>query len=255
MTPFQKFLISFLIALTGLIVLSSLGWIRWWVSIAFVIISLGLILKNSLNIRSGFFIESFNRAIPSEEKKIALTFDDGPHPATLQVLDVLKKKGVKATFFCIGKNIEKHPDIFRKIIAEGHSVGNHSYSHSPFIGFFSSKKIEREIQQTDLLIQSFTNKKNNWYRPPFGVTNPHIASAIKRLEHRVIGWNVRSLDTIIADERKIVTRITSRLCPGSVVLLHDTSVKTANVLEQLLLFLEQQNYLPVTVEQMIGYEK
>lgn len=92
MTPFQKFLISFLIALTGLIVLSSLGWIRWWVSIAFVIISLGLILKNSLNIRSGFFIESFNRAIPSEEKKIALTFDDGPHPATLQVLDVLKKK-------------------------------------------------------------------------------------------------------------------------------------------------------------------
>ena len=129
-----------------------------------------------------------------KEKKISLTFDDGPGIYTLEILDLLKKYNVKATFFCIGKNIEMYPEIIKQIIDEGHLIGNHSYGHSPFFDFYNAKKIIEEIQKTDTLLEKLTSKKINFFRPPYGVTTPSIRRAIKITGHKVIGWNIRSLD-------------------------------------------------------------
>src|SRR5690606_2130818 len=169
-------------------------------------------------------------------------------------LDLLTKYDAKATFFCIRKQIEKYPEIINRIHTEGHQIGNHSYSHSNLFGFFSSEKIKEELQKTDLLIQEITGEKNHYFRPPFGVTNPHISKAVKELGYQVIGWDIRSLDTVIEDENKILKRITNKLKPGSIILLHDTSDKTIRVLEQLLLTLQKENYQMITINKLLENE-
>ena len=105
----------------------------------------------SFDIRSNYFVKTYWKSKTSD-KKIAITFDDGPTPITNEVLDILKKHNAKATFFCIGKQIRQHPDIFKRIIAEGHLIGNHSYSHDKGIGFFSTEKVADEIKKNDLII-------------------------------------------------------------------------------------------------------
>src|SRR5690606_7775482 len=111
-----------------------------------------------------------------------------------------------------------------------------------------------EIQKCDEVIAKTGNITTELYRPPFGVTNPNIAKAIKRTHKKSIGWNVRSLDTITDNEKKIFKRVTKNLRKGSIILLHDTSEKTYNVLVGLLLFLKQKNYSTFTVDSMIKSE-
>ena len=222
----------------------SFGW-----AMMVVLLLVGSVIWGSLTIQSGYFVKAYCSG--NSQNQIALTFDDGPHPATLQVLQLLEKYQAKATFFCIGKQIEKHPDIFKKIIENGHTVGNHSYSHSNYFGFFSTEKVKNELNLTDTLIKMHFGKKPLFFRPPFGVTNVHIMLALKKTKHFTIGWNIRSLDTIIKSEESILKRILKRLKPGSIILLHDTSQKTVNVLEQLLIHLHHENYEMVSVDALL----
>ena len=212
---------------------------------------LGITSWGAFDMRLNYFSKNICKSSTCKEKEIALTFDDGPHEKTIEVLDVLLKYNAKATFFCIGKQIEKYPKILERIIAEGHTVGNHSYSHSNWNGFFSSKKIVSEIEQTNQLIAQYINRKTQLYRPPFGVTNPNIAKAISKTNQLVIGWTIRSLDTVIKNEDVILNRIKKRLKAGSIILLHDTSSKTVSVLEQLLLFLQSEGYKTKTIEELL----
>lgn len=221
----------------------------WWILAGFIFI--GLISWGSFDIRQNFFVKSFSNKKNSTKKEIALTFDDGPAEFTPDFLDLLKKFGAKATFFCIGKQIEKHPEIFRQIIAEGHEIGNHTYSHSNWNGFFSTKKIISEIEKTDAVIKLEGGIKSELFRPPFGVTNPNIAKAIKILNKKSIGWNVRSLDTVLKNEAEISARILKKVKPGSIILMHDTSEKSLLALHDLLLNLQKQNYRFVTVNQLL----
>lgn len=239
-----------LLSVLAAIFLSGISYI-WVVLIIFFWI--GFLIWGSSTIESGYFVKSFNKG-PQNSNKIALTFDDGPHPMTLPVLELLEKHDVKATFFCIGRQIEKHPHIFQKIVEKGHTVGNHSYSHSNNFGFFSSKKVKNELDTTDALIKKYTGKKVTFFRPPFGVTNLHIKKALNKTKHHTIGWNIRSLDTAIEFEEAILKRIKTRLKPGSIILLHDTSQKTVNVLEQLLIYIKKENFEAVTVNQLINLE-
>ena len=177
-----------------------------------------------------------------------MTFDDGPTEFTPKFLDILKENNIKASFFCIGKQIEKHPETFQRIIAEGHTIGNHTYSHSNNTGFLSTSKMIDEIQKCDEVMLKIGNIKTDLYRPPFGVTNPNITKAIKITHKKSIGWNVRSLDTVINDENKILKKVTKGLKKGSIILLHDTSEKTYNVLVELLLFLDLEKYSTFTID-------
>ena len=223
----------------------------FWVYLLCFLMFSAVVIWGSFDIELGYFVESFTHK-RTKTKEIALTFDDGPTEFTPKFLDALKEKNIKATFFCIGKQIEKHPEIFQRIIDEGHTIGNHTFSHSNNTGFLSTSKMIEEIAKCDETILKFGNIKTNLYRPPFGVTNPNIAKAIKKTQKQSIGWNVRSLDTVINDEKKIYQKVTKNLKKGSIILLHDTSDKTYNVLVDLLLFLEREKYSTFVIENKLN---
>lgn len=225
-----------------------------WVYVFCFILFSGVVIWGSFDITLRYFVNSITQK-RTKIKEVALTFDDGPTEFTLKFLDLLKEKNIKATFFCIGKQIEKYPETFRRMIEEGHSIGNHTYSHSNNTGFLSTSKMIEEIEKCDQTISEFGNLTTNLYRPPFGVTNPNIAKAVKKTQKNSIGWNVRSLDTVIADEKKILNRVTKGLKKGSIILLHDTSEKTYQVLVELLLFLEREKYSTFTVDSLIKFKK
>lgn len=222
-----------------------------WLYLAWFFIFSVVVVWGSFDIQLGYFVNSIiNKR--TKIKEVALTFDDGPTEFTPKFLDLLKEKNIKATFFCIGKQIENYPETFHRIISEGHSIGNHTYSHSNNTGFLSTLKMIEEIKKCDEVMLKIGSFKTNLYRPPFGVTNPNIAKAIKKTEKKSIGWNVRSLDTVIDDEKKIYNRVTKNLKKGSIILLHDTSEKTYNVLVELLLFLEREEYSTFTIDSFIN---
>ncbi|AUS05987.1 polysaccharide deacetylase family protein [Pseudotamlana carrageenivorans] len=196
-----------------------------------------------------YFFQSLNANYSTKKKQIAITFDDGPNTSfTTKVLQLLKQYDAKATFFCIGKHIESHPEVFKTLLKEGHVVGNHTYSHSCNFGFFGTQRVINELECTSRVIEKISGLKVKLYRPAFGVTNPNIKKAIKQLNLHAVGWSKRSLDTTGRDEKVVLKRILNNLKAGDVILLHDTSEKTIRVLEQLLLFLKQQKFSAVTID-------
>ncbi len=220
----------------------------WWVFIL-LIGWLLLTIAGSSFIGWNYHFKSLNSNSEVNKNQIAITFDDGPNlEFTPQVLKLLKTYNAKATFFCIGKHIETHPELFNKIIAENHTVGNHTYSHTKSFGFLSTEKVVSELQKTNAIIKEQTGLEVLLYRPVFGVTNPKIKQALKITGLQSIGWNKRSLDTRNLSEKTILNRITKNLKKGDVILLHDSSDKTIAVLEQLLLFLQQQKIESVTID-------
>lgn len=211
----------------------------------------------SFDVRSGYYIKTVISKKKVDRNVVALTFDDGPTEYTEEVLDLLKRSGQKATFFCIGTCVEKNPELVQRIVSEGHLIGNHTYTHSSSIGFWSATRVSEEILKTQETIAEHTGKTPAFFRPPFGVTNPNIARACKENRMKVMGWNVRSLDTVLKTEEAILMRVVPRLKKGSIILLHDTSSKTTRVLEQLLLIMKQRQIQSVTVDELIqikGYK-
>ena len=172
---------------------------------------------------------------------MVLTFDDGPTELTPLFLDLLNRYEVKAVFFCIGRQIAQYPQIVQRIKDEGHLIGNHTYSHIPQNCFASTAVMTQEIQQTDALLAQL-GIVTPYFRPPYGVTNPHIAKAAKRMGKIVVGWDIRSLDTVIKDETRLHSRVVSKLNQGNIILMHDTSERTLHVLEQLLKYLKANDY-------------
>ena len=239
----------FLLLLLFLLNLYNAIHFLWFVVI--ILLWIGINAFGSARISSNYHVKAFCSNPLETEKKIALTFDDGPSIYTLEVLDLLKKYNAKATFFCIGKNIETHPEILQKVIAEGHLVGNHSYSHSKFFDFYNAKKITEELQKTDVLLEKFTSRKINFFRPPYGVTTPSIRRALKVTGHKTIGWNIRSLDGGTKNQELIFNRLIKHISPGGIVLLHDTGKHSVLVLEQFLQFLQQNNYDVISVEELL----
>lgn len=247
-----KIIAIILLIFTGSLAAFSI--ISWWYFAIVLLLWLHIIAWGVFNIQTGFFIETLCSQPDKDHKKIAISFDDGPTEFTPEVLALLEKYRAKATFFCIGKQIESYPHTFLEIFKKGHTIGNHTFTHSNKTGFFTVTEMRDEIENTNSLVEKMTGKKMCLYRPPYGVTNPNIAGALKQTKHKVIGWNIRSLDTVIKNEERILKRITSRLQPGSIILLHDISERTVNVLEQLLIILNKENYQMVTVDDLLNIE-
>jgi peptidoglycan/xylan/chitin deacetylase (PgdA/CDA1 family) len=249
----NKIVLPFFISiLIGMALLNHFSAIGIGYFIAVILLWLLIVLWGSFFISSNYHVNTVCSNPLEKQKIISLTFDDGPNENTPLILDLLKKYDVKAAFFCIGKNIEKHPGIVLRAITEGHVVGNHSYSHSRFFDFFRKKKLIEELTKTDALLEQFTGNKIKLFRPPYGVTNPSIRRALEVTKHKVIGWNIRSLDGVVKDEKVLYSRIIKRVAPGGIVLLHDTSKHSVNVLEQLLQFLHKNNYTVVSLEQLLN---
>ncbi len=212
-----------------------------WPVILIILFYLSLVLILSSNIRFNFFVRAYNNNPDFSENAVALSFDDGPEEFTLEILDILDKFGVKSAFFCIGKNIEKHPEIFKEIIRRGHIVGNHSYSHTRLMGFLGRKKIIEEIERCNEIAEKVGGVNMKLFRPPFGIINPKIKRALQHTGHKVMGWNVRPYDAVTRSPERVLERITKDLKKGDLILLHDNMPKTAYILEQLLVILERRN--------------
>lgn len=226
----------------------------FWVYVFCFLAFSAVVVWGSFDIELGYFVNSITHK-RTKIKEVALTFDDGPTEFTPKFLDLLQEYEIKATFFCIGKQIEKYPGTFERIIREGHTIGNHTFSHSNNTGFLSTPKMIAEIEKCDEIISGTGHIKTDLYRPPFGVTNPNIAKAIRKTDKKSIGWNIRSLDTVINDEKKIYKRVTGKIKPGGIILLHDTSEKTYHVLLDLLLFLRDKKYSTFTIDSIINSKK
>jgi peptidoglycan-N-acetylglucosamine deacetylase len=155
-------------------------------------------------------------------RKIALTFDDGPaEPFTGQILDLLGKYRAPATFFCCGKNVERFPDLVRRMQNEGHTVGNHSYSH-PLFYLKSRKTIERELDITQDAIGQVAGKAPSLFRPPYGVRWFGLFPALRERGLADVQWSDTGYDWIVRHTPQDIARLAlAKLKPGSIVLLHD----------------------------------
>lgn len=222
--------------------------IYWFLIVGGVWLALTII--GSTNVQLNYFYPALHKNPTVMESKIALTFDDGPHPNTIQILDLLKKYNAKATFFCIGHCIDEHPEIFKRIITEGHTVGNHTYAHPKNYGFLTSKTLVREIETCNQAAKTHGKVDLKLFRSPFGVANPNIKKALERTQMQPIGWSLRSFDALFSSEEFLYKNIIKQLKKGDVVLLHDNQAHTLIILERLLVFLQQHNFKSVTIDEL-----
>jgi peptidoglycan/xylan/chitin deacetylase (PgdA/CDA1 family) len=225
----------------------------WLFLLGLVWISLTTI--GSLHFKWNYFIKANHQNESIDKNAIAITFDDGPNAMyTPVVLNLLSAYDAKATFFCIGKNIEANPELLKRIIEEGHIIGNHSFSHDNLNGFFTTSRLIDDMEKTSFLVDKIVNLKMKLFRPPFGVTNPNIAKAVKKLNLHAIGWNIRSYDTIAKDAEKVYKRIIKNLKKGDIILMHDTNELSTIVLEKLLVDLKNRNLNAITLDKLLNMD-
>jgi len=223
-----------------------------WLVLILVILNFGVIIAGSFIVCSGLYLKVLCSGKLSE-KKIVLSFDDGPNSTiTPKVLDLLEEFEVKATFFLIGKNIRGNEQLVKRIVDEGHLIGNHSFSHSRFFGFLSTKKILRELEETNQLIEEIVGMKSSIFRPPFGVTNPNIAKAVRTLDYTAIGWNIRSLDGVKKNNTRTILRVLKRLRPGGIILFHDTHREIIEILDTVIQKAQKEGYEFVPLNELIN---
>jgi peptidoglycan/xylan/chitin deacetylase (PgdA/CDA1 family) len=211
------------------------------------------LVSASCSISSGVYLKAVCK-LDTREKAVALTYDDGPDPATTPaLLEVLKKYDAKACFFCIGQKAEQFPAIVRQIADEGHEVGNHSYYHESKFPLYGKRRMKDDLLKTQRILESVSGREVRLFRPPFGVTNPTIGGVLKELRWTTVGWSLRSFDTQARTAGEALHRIKRKLKPGVIVLLHDRMPFSAELTEKLLAYLKENGYkvVPVNNDAMI----
>jgi peptidoglycan/xylan/chitin deacetylase (PgdA/CDA1 family) len=199
--------------------------------------------------------------IPNHENKIFLTFDDGPIPEITEwTLEQLKKYDAKATFFCIGNNIEKHPEIFKNIITQGHAIGNHTFNH--LNGWKNST--EDYIKNVKLCQFQIPNPKShtsdselaqqtlNLFRPPYGKIKPSQSRILRKLGYKIIMWNILSydFDQTISPE-KCLDNVLNNVVNGSIIVFHDNIKAEQNLkyaLPKTLAFLKEKGFVCAKID-------
>lgn len=217
----------------------------------FIVYSL-IVFYGCYYVGSNFFIKIICSA-PTNQKEIAISFDDGPAKNyTTEILQLLKQDNIKAAFFCIGKRIAGNENIIRQIKEEGHIIGNHSYSHHFWFDMFSSGKMLDDLKRMDQEMEKVTGMRPKLFRPPYGVTNPNLKKAIIKGEYTPVGWSVRSMDTVIKDEKRLLSNIKGSLKPGAIFLFHDTSETTLKVLPEFIKEVKNRGYQIIPLDKLLS---
>lgn len=194
----------------------------------------------------------------NNEKVIALSIDDGPWPkTTIQMLDILKQNDVKATFFWVGQAVQANPKIAKRVVAEGHAIGNHTWHH--WYRRMDLATAKSEIERTNELIYKTTGVKTSLFRPPGGVLNNGLAAYAKSQNYAVIMWSQTSADTDPrAKSQVFVKNVLRDAKPGSIVLMHDGGgdrTRTVQALPEIITRLKQQGYRFVTVPELLKIQQ
>jgi len=247
--------------ITVLLILTALGVglslsspIRWFVLGLLLTAYLVIFILGVSVLKLNFFVKATCRG-DSTTKHIALTFDDGPDPeATQSLLEVLRRHQIKAAFFPIGTKIKDHPEITKRIDQEGHVLGNHSFRHAWWTNFLISGALDREIRMAQEAIETAVGKVPAYFRPPMGLTNPHLRGALKKHGLTVVGWDVRPFDTTASTE-KVIERVLKKIRNGSIIVLHDTGRIPADLVrltDELVTKIKEQKYTFSELEELTG---
>jgi peptidoglycan/xylan/chitin deacetylase (PgdA/CDA1 family) len=239
MLKYKKIILVFCFLLMVVLLFDYYYPVSIWLYIGIAVAASGILAYGSISIRSDFYCRVIN-SVDSGDKAIALTFDDGPdEQVTPQVLDLLDKFHVKAAFFCVGSRILKYPALIERMDKEGHIIGNHSFSHHFFFDLFSVKRIEEELVKTEKLVERIIHRRLHLFRPPYGVTNPTLAKALRRMNYSVIGWTIKSKDTVIRNEQKLYNRLTGKPGNTGIILFHDTGPHLVPVLDKFIKYAQE----------------
>ncbi len=254
--PMSRFYtITILVALTALGAGSSLtGPVRWLVLGLLVTAYLVIFIIGVSVLKLNFFVSAACRG-DSTAKRVALTFDDGPDPAaTPSLLEVLRRRQIKAAFFPIGAKTRDYPQIIKQIDQEGHILGNHSYRHVWWTNFLISRGLDREMKLAQEAIEAAIGKAPAYFRPPMGLTNPHLRSVLRKHGLSVVGWDVRPFDTTASAE-KVIRRVLKKIRNGSIIALHDTGrspTKLTRLIDELVTKIKEREYTFGELEELIG---
>jgi peptidoglycan/xylan/chitin deacetylase (PgdA/CDA1 family) len=191
-----------------------------------------------------------------EGPQVALTFDDGPHATnTPRLLDLLKERNVKATFFLVGTNVEAYPDIVKRIVSEGHEVASHSLTH-PNLGKMAEGSVTEQLERTHRAIKTACGVDVVSFRPPYGsFTVTQRAWAASRFGYRTILWDVDPLDWKVRDSAKVEAEILRATTPGSIVLMHDIHKTTVDAVPAVIKGLSEKGLQFVTVSALVAMDK
>ena len=185
---------------------------------------------------------------------VALTFDDGPHSRnTDDIVNIFSKYNAHATFFMLGSNVVKYPDVVKRVYDAGHEIGIHTWNHKELTKL-SSDEVKNEVNNTATEIEKITGKRPTLVRPPYGSINENVKNSI---DNPLILWNIDSLDWKSRDKEKIVPLVVNNVQDGDIILLHDIHSTTIPAVEEILKYLIENDYQVITVSQMLsakGYD-
>lgn len=192
--------------------------------------------------------------ISTRDKKIALTFDDGPDPTfTPQILNILKQYGAKATFFVVGRQLQQFPELAERIAAEGHDIGNHTLSH-PDLATMTLDEIKQELVETDRMIRHITGLEARFFRPPYLSSNHKVDVVSNALGYVKVMHSIESNDFRKSGVDKIVKAVVSKLIPGDIVLLHDAGedrTQTVKAVEKIMKKVQNKSFQCVRLTELI----
>lgn len=196
---------------------------------------------------------------PADQKRIALTFDDGPDPRfSNDVMDVLKQYNVPATFFVLGSKAVANPEIVKRMQSEGHIIGNHTYAHPNLVEEADLETLEREVNRTEDALNEIIGYRTKLFRPPYGFLYNELVEKLGDMNYYVIAWSVDSLDWQEDPPDVITSKVVDNILPGSIILMHDGAESTGDrtntilALQQIIPQLQEQGYEFVTVPDLLG---
>jgi peptidoglycan-N-acetylglucosamine deacetylase len=198
----------------------------------------------------------FTYTLHRTKKQIAITFDDGPDGKyTPEILDVLKEYNVKATFFLLGQNMEYYPEMARRIVDEGHAVGNHSYSHPDFRYLTVEDALQKQVIKTQQVFEDILGFRPAYFRPPYGAVTDEQIRVLCEEGMIIIDWSIETFDWSDTQNspEKILNRIKKYHHGGAVILMHSAGGDRSNsitVLPQIIEFLQNEGYELVTIDEM-----
>ncbi len=227
--------------------------------ILLLIVILGITTYNVMNSRTFQIFGDIIPRVSTEEKVVALTFDDGPTVETDEILKVLNESCTKATFFLVGSSMENNLEEAKSIVEAGHELGNHTYSHSMMI-FKSPSFIKQEIEKTDNLIRQAGYQGDILYRPPYCKKLIFSTYYLAENNRKTITWNIEpdSYSEVASDAEKIIDNVLENIQPGSIILLHvmydDEERESLESIKGLITSLKEQGYTFKTVSELLEYD-
>jgi peptidoglycan/xylan/chitin deacetylase (PgdA/CDA1 family) len=223
------FILLFVLTNSLLALLYPFSWSRFFLCAALYTIGTLEMLYLLFYPRSQFLVANRSQVDSDGKRCVALTFDDGPNSQhTEALLRILREKGVKATFFVVGKHALANPDRARLLVAEGHQVGNHTYSHPPCFCFLSPNRLRHELEQGQEAIIQTCRRTPRYFRSPVGLRHPLLRSYLLKAGLEFISWRVRGYDSRIQEPETLARRITDKIKPGDIILLHDKAGKATD---------------------------